>query len=79
MRELITVVTVRPTYFRGQPVLPGTRLDLSELDAHALVTNGKARLVESHDGARTTQAVQLADCWAISQDAGFLPTVQRVG
>lgn len=77
MSEVISVLTVRPTHFRGQPVQPGTQLNLSALDAHALVMNGKARLIERGDRERMSEAVQLADCRAVSTSADFFPSVQR--
>jgi hypothetical protein len=74
---VISVVTIRPTHFRGQPVQPGTQLNLCEVDAHALVTNGKARLIDCGDQGRMSHAVQMADYRAVSSAVDFIPAVQR--
>lgn len=76
MSDPITVITIRPTALRGQRIEPGTSLSLSALDAHALVTNGKARLRHVGDAPAVNAAAAHADYCAVRAAVDFIPSVQ---
>lgn len=76
MSDTIKVNIVRPTHLRGQRIETGRFLHLQPLDAHALVTNGKAVLANATDADRMYEAVRRADTAAVSGARGYMPTVQ---
>ena len=68
---MIRVIITRPTAMHGQRIEPGTTLELSALDASALVSNGKATLLDQSDHAPLRAALSEAGCCDARSQAVF--------
>ena len=75
MTKTITIVTTRATALHGQHITPGSTLALPAIDAHALVANGKARLLDDDDADALQSAVRAADHQIARSSPGYMPSI----